>query len=223
MKKLFTILFLLFVISAFGQRDSLRLGEKYADDQLYIGLTYNQFFNQPAQIGGTGFSYGFFGGFIKDIPVTGKGNISVGIGVGYGFDTFNHGLKVSETNTGFDFSVDNTITANKLSIHTIEFPLELRWRTSTAKKYKFWRIYTGIKIGYNLSNTFTYKSGSNTFKFNNIPNFRSWQYGITTSIGYDAFNAHVYYGLTSIFENAFIQNAPINTKILKIGLMFYIL
>lgn len=223
MRNLLLFLFLCTSAFCFGQKDSLQLGDKYADDQLYISLTYNQLFSQPSQVGGSGFSFGFSGGFIKDIPVTKQGDIAIGIGIGYGYDSFNHGLKVAEANNVFSFSVDNTISSNKLSIHAIEFPLEFRWRTSTAKKYKFWRIYSGIKFGYNLSHTFSYVENSNTVNLKNIPNFKKFQYGLTLSAGYDAFNAHIYYGLTPILENAMIGTSQVNTKILKIGLIFYIL
>lgn len=218
-----TLLLLSTTIICLGQKDSLQLGEKYRDDQLYIGFTYNQLFSQPSQAGGSGFSYGFSGGFIKDIPFTKQGDLSLGIGIGYGFDSFNHGLKATELNNVYSFSVDNTISSNKFSTHTLELPLEFRWRTSTAKKYKFWRIYTGVKFGYNLSNKFNYTENSNAIVLKNIPNFRKLQYGLTLSAGYDAFNAHIYYGLTSILENATIGTSSINTKILKIGLVFYVL
>ena len=223
MKKLLLLIALCTTVLSFGQKDSLQLGDKYRDDQLYIGFTYNQLFSQPSQAGGSGFSYGFSGGYIKDIPFRREGDLSLGIGIGYGFDSFNHGLKVTELNSVYSFSVDNTISSNKFSIHTLEFPIEFRWRTSTAKKYKFWRIYTGIKFGYNLANKFSYVENSNVINLQNIPNFKKLQYGLTISAGYDAFNAHIYYGLTPILENATIETSSIDTKILKIGLVFYIL
>lgn len=219
----YLLLFLFTTTFCFGQKDSLQLGDKYADDQLYVSFTYNQLFSQPSQVGGSGFSFGFSGGFIKDISLTKQGNVSIGIGIGYGYDSFNHGLKVAKTNNTYNFSVDNTITSNKLSIHALELPLEFRWRTSTAKKYKFWRIYSGIKFGYNLSNAFSYVENSNAISLKNISNFKKFQYGLTLSAGYDAFNAHIYYGLTPIVENASIGTSKIDTKILKIGLIFYIL
>ncbi len=223
MKKLLILVILLSTAACFGQKDSLQLGDTYRDDQLYISFTYNQLFSQPSPIGGSGFSYGFSGGFIKDIPFTQQGDLSLGIGIGYGFDSFNHGLKVTELNNVYSFSVDNTITSNKFSVHTLEFPLEFRWRTSTAKKYKFWRIYTGVKFGYNLTNTFSYVENSTAVNLKNISNFRKFQYGLTISAGYDAFNAHIYYGLTPMLENATLGTATLDTKILKIGLVFYIL
>lgn len=223
MQKFIVLIWLLTSVSSFGQKDSLQLGDSYTEDQLYVTLAYNQLFDQPAIVGASGFSYSFSGGFIKDVPFTKRRNVSLGIGIGYGFDSFNHELKVTNTADTFIFSVDNSISANKLVIHTIEFPVEFRWRTSTAKKFKFWRVYAGVKFGYNLSNKFTYVENSATIRLKNIPDFRKFQYGFTISAGYDAFNIYTYYGLTPILENAFIGADQINTKILKIGLIFYIL
>ena len=206
----------------FAQKDSLQLGDNYAEDQLYFVISYNELFNQPSQVKGSGFSYGLSTGYIKDITLNKQGTIAVGLGVGYNFDSFNHGLKVTEVNNVVTFEVDNTLTSSQLSIHNLEFPLEIRWRTSTAKKYDFWRIYAGIKFLYNLSNTFEYSdANSNQFTFKNIPNYRKLQYGLTLSAGYDEFNVNVFYGLTSIFENATINGEEINTKILKFGLMSF--
>ncbi|MEQ6123737.1 porin family protein [Pseudotenacibaculum sp. MALMAid0570] len=224
MKK--TILFFFLVLSISignAQKDSLQLGDRYAEDQLYFLIAYDQLFDQPSQVGGSGFSYGLSSGFIKDFILNKRGSVSVGIGIGYSFDSFNHGLKVSEINNAITFEVDNTITSNKLSIHSLEFPLEIRWRDSNANKYSYWRIYTGIKVSYNLSNTFRYNDGAQTFSFKNVSRFNQWQYGLTMSVGYDAFTAHVYYGLTPILKDSSIGTTDISTKIIKIGLIFYLL
>ena len=100
---------------------------------------------------------------------------------------------------------------------------EIRWRTSNAKKYDFWRIYTGIKFLYNLSNTFQYTESSTDFKYENVSAYRKLQYGLTLSAGYTEFNAYLFYGLTPIFENAIINGEEINSTTLKFGLVFYFL
>ena len=81
-----------------AQKDSLELGDQYAEDQLYIIISYNQLFDQPSQVKGSGFSYGLSAGFIKDFIMNKSGSFSLGLGVGYNYDSFNHGLKVSEVN-----------------------------------------------------------------------------------------------------------------------------
>lgn len=209
--------------SIYAQRDSLQIGERYAEDQLYVLVSYNQLFNQPSQVKGSGFSYGLNTGFIKDVILNKEGSFSLGLGLGYGLDFFNHGLKVSEVNGEVIFEIDNTLTSNELTIHNLEFPLEIRWRDSNANKYKFWRVYAGIKASYNLSNRFNYNNGTESFSFKNVSRFNKWQYGLTLSIGYDAFTAHIYYGLNPILKDSSIGTSDISTKIMRIGLMFYFL
>ncbi len=224
MKRLSAIL--LFISLSFtmnAQKDSLQLGDRYSEDQLYFLISYNQLFDQPDAVKGSGFSYGLSTGFIKDISLNKQGTFALGIGIGYNFDSFNHGLKVSEVNNTVTFEVDNTLTSNKLNMHNLEFPLELRWRNSDAQTYAFWRIYGGIKASYNLSNTFEFNDGTQTFSYDNVSRFNDWQLGLTLSIGYNALTAQVYYGLTPILKDSSIGTQDISTKIIRIGLIFYLL
>ena len=224
MKKLLFLFAILFTaFHAYSQKDSLQIGDRYAEDQLYLLISYNQLYSQPSQVSGSGFSYGLSTGFIKDVTLNKQGSFAVGLGVGYNFDSFNHGLKVTEVNNQVTFEVDNTLTSNKLSIHSLEFPFEIRWRDSNAKKYSFWRVYAGIKASYNLSNSFRFEEGGQSFSFDNVSRFNRWQYGLTMSVGYNALTAHLYYGLTPILEDSSIGTTEISTKIIRIGLIFYML
>jgi len=225
MKTALTLFIILInVIGSFAQKDSLNLGDRYAEDQIYVAVSYAQFVDQPQEIFKSNFSYGLSVGFLKDVILNKQGNVSIAAGVGYGFDFFNHELKVEEINNATDFSSDASISANLFKSHNLEFPLEFRWRTSTANKYSFWRIYGGIKFSYNLSNKFQFDDeNGNTFKYQDVSNYNKLQYGLTLSTGYDEFNINLYYGLTPVFENSTINGEVINTKILKFGLIFYLL
>ncbi|MEO9570660.1 MAG: porin family protein [Polaribacter sp.] len=217
-------LFFSFAVSINAQKDSLNIGDRYAEDQIYTIISYAQLYDQPTLISKSNFSYSLSAGFIKDIILNKQGSISIAAGVGYSFDLLNHQLKVQEINNSSVFAFDNSISSNLFKSHNLEFPLELRWRTSSANKYDFWRIYTGIKFLYNFSNTFQFED-SNTiaFKYSNISSYNKLQYGLTISAGYDEFNMYVFYGLTPIFDNSTLNGETINTKMLKFGLIFYIL
>lgn len=224
MKKLLPLLFLINSIYVFSQKDSLQLGDKYLEDQIYFGVTFNQLVNQPSQVIGSGFSYGINTGYIKDISLVKSGKIALGLGVGYSFDSLKHGFKVSKSNGEVVLDVDPSVqSTNGLKLHAIEFPIELRWRTSTANKYKFWRIYTGIKINYNLKNTIDFTNNSIVSSYNNFSRFNKLQYGLTFSAGYSTFNFNLYYGLTPLFKDSTLGAKSIGTKILKLGMIFYIL
>lgn len=217
----FFILFTTFCI--YSQKDSLQVGDMYWEDQFYINVSYNVLNNQPTEVAKSGFSFGFSGGYIKDMPIVKSGKMAIGIGLGYGFDSFNHGLNLSEANQNI-FEVNTTITANKLKTHNIEMPIQFRWRTSTVNSYSFWRFYTGVKLSYNFNNFFTYNNASGTkVSFSNISQYNKWQAGLILSAGYGTFNFHVYYGLTPILKNAVLNGNQINTKIVKFGLSFYLL
>jgi len=216
-------LFIISITKLSAQKDSLQLGDSYADDQIYFSVSYAQLNNQPTTISRSNFSYAVSAGFMKDIILNKRGNISIAAGVGYGFDFFNHELKVEELNAGTNFDTGSDLTSNIFTSHNLEFPIELRWRTSTAKKYDFWRIYGGVKFLYNLSNTFRFEENATNFSYNNVSAYNNFQYGLTLSVGYDVFNINLFYSLTPVFENATINGEDINTSILKFGFIFYIL
>lgn len=213
------ILFLVFLsINSHAQKDSLQIGDRYWEDQLYLNISFNTLTNQPNKIDENTFSFGFSGGYIKDIPLIKSSKIAIGIGLGYSFDSFNYRLKiVYPTN----LNLDDSIIADNLKLHNIEMPIQFRIRTSTVNTYSFWRIYTGIKLSYNLSNNFNNTNSAIIINTNSLPEYRKFQTGLTLSTGYSTFNFHAYYGLTSIFKNGFSDKN--NTNIVRIGLSFYLL
>ena len=223
MKKLIFLFFITCSLTSVAQKDSLQLGDRYAEDQLYVMVSYNQLFNQPAMVKGSGFSYGLSTGFMKDLILNKQGSISMALGVGYNFDLLNHGLTISEENNDITFQVDNSGATNKLLVHNLEFPFELRWRGSDAQTYKFWRVYMGVKASYNLSNNFKFTNETDSFSYRNVSSYNTWQYGLTLSVGYDVFAAHVYYGLNPILKDTSLGTADISSKIMRIGLIFYLL
>jgi hypothetical protein len=216
--------FLLITFLTFAQKDSLRLGDRYADDQIYISVSYSQLYDQPTGITKSNFSYALSGGFIKDIILNKSGSIAIAGGIGLGYDFFNHELKVDEVGRTTVFTNDITTSKNIFKSYNLEFPFEIRWRTSTAIKYNFWRIYTGVKFLYNLDNNFQYvDANSNLIKYRKVSSYNKLQYGLTISAGYDAFTMNVFYGLSPVFKNGLLNGKAVDTKILKFGLIFYFL
>ncbi len=200
----------------------------YKEDQFYVGVTYNLLGNRKEKLSQSGFSTGFHFGFIKDMPINKQRNVAIGLGLGYSLNSFNQNLRITKDNTGaINYSVledNSTYSRNKFSMHLIELPLEFRWRTSNATEYKFWRIYTGFKLGYVLSNTTKYKGDLGLDKHNNIKDFNDMQYGLTLSVGYNTWNLYLYYALNPVFSNkAQLDGSSIDINAIKVGLMFYIL
>jgi len=201
----------------------------YKEDQFYVGMTYNLLVNRPNDINQSGFSSGFHLGFIKDMPINKNRNVAIGIGLGYSGNSFNQNMLINKNDVGnFTYSVLNdteiSYTKNKFSTHMVELPIEFRWRTSSATEYRFWRIYTGFKMGYVFAHTSKFKGDLGSLEFNDDNDFNDFQYGLTLSVGYNTWNIHFYYALNPIFSgNAKLNDDVIDMSAIKIGLMFYIL
>lgn len=204
------------------------LDEKYREDQFYLGVTYNLLRQMPSDMAQNGFSGGFHFGFIRDMPINKKRNVSIGIGLGYSANSVNQNLLISENTEGnlqYNLLENGSFSKNKFSQHLIELPLELRWRSSTPESYKFFRIYTGFKVGYVFASSSKFKGSDATdFKLRGLEDFNTFQYGFSLAVGYDKFNAYVYYALNSIFKNdAKLVNDTLDISMVKIGLILYIL
>ena len=224
--------FLLVVILGyfgFSQGDKSELYKNYREDQFYASITYNLLNEKPSDVSQSGFSSGFHFGFIRDMPINDRRNFAIGLGLGISANSYNQkDLLIEESNNDVTFNIidegDYNVTKNKFSTYLVEVPLEIRWRTSTASDYNFWRIYTGFKIGYLVYNSTKFQSEVANVKLSNVDSFNKLQYGLTMSVGYSTWNFFVYYGLNPIFDDTSkLNEESIDMKSLKIGLMFYIL
>ncbi|RLD83903.1 MAG: PorT family protein, partial [Bacteroidetes bacterium] len=119
-------------------------------------------------------------------------------------------------------SEDIELKSNKIGMHNVEVPIELRFRTSTPEKYKFWRVYPGFKFSYAFVENTRLKQRED-FDVEEIIAINRFQYGPTFSVGYNKWNMHVYYGLSEIFSNAKNNSYTIGIHDFRIGLIFYIL
>jgi hypothetical protein len=200
---------------------------KYREDQFYLGSSYNLWGRKSDEIAQRNFSYGVMGGFIRDMPINRLRTFALGMGIGYSFNNYYSNLRALDTPSGIEYRIPDAGTdykRNKLLTHTLELPIELRWRNSTPSDFSFWRIYAGFKLGYNLGARSKFVSNALTESFNN-QDVRSWQYGLTASAGYNALTLHVYYGLNGLFENEVVgsQGEVLKIRPLRFGLIFYIL
>ena len=231
MRRVLTILFsLIFLQHIIGQNEietAASADSLYKEDQFYFGITYNLLANMPKGMSQNGFSSGFHFGFIKDMPINKKRNWALGLGLGYSTNSINQNLLISKDQQGrynYELLGSSQFTKNKFSRHLFELPFELRWRTSSPDSYKFWRIYTGFKLGYVFASSAKHKGSSQNYKITTIDDFEKLQYGLTLSVGYNTWNAYMYYGLNPIFKKtALLDGKTIDFRAIKVGLMFYIL
>ena len=222
-KIIFLFLILTTVLSA--QNNDTIKNTKYLEDQIYIGLSIISLTNLSDDVAQSGFSNSFGLGFIKDIPTNTKGNFAFGIGLGYGRSTYFQNIKITELDNVNKFEIaGDEVNKNKFSLHSIDIPLEIRLRTSTIDKYKFWRVYAGGKISYVFASNAKFKEAGNTVKIKGLSEINNLQYGLTLAVGYGTWNFNFYYGLRDLFSNAKLDGiTPIEIRDLRIGLIFYIL
>lgn len=201
----------------------------YREDQVYVGLTFNLLSNQPTDFSQNGLSAGLQVGIIRDFPINKRRNKAIGVGIGVALDTYNQNLFIGENTEGVgtNFEIlDNQINedVNRFTTYTLEFPLEYRWRTSTATKYSFWRIHAGFKFGYLFRFKSTFQVAETDVERINLPEINSFQYGPSFSFGYGAFNFQGYYGLNTLFNSAAsTDNDNVNLQVIRLGLVFYFL
>ncbi len=219
-------LFLPFIILGQASSGDASLDEKYLEDQFYAGFTYNFILNRNEQVNQRNFSYGIQAGFIKDMPLNRSRTIGLGIGIGLALNTYYTNIRATESSGVISYSIPNSSESfrrNKLETHVIEMPFQFRWRNSDASTYSFWRIYTGVKLGYAYDSRSKFVTSEFKDSFSNT-DVRKLQYGLTLNVGYHNFNMHVYYSLQPLFKDtALLANEPINIRPLQVGFMFYIL
>ena len=200
----------------------------YREDQFYVGLSFNLLTNTPRNFSQNGFSGGLHLGFIRDMPINEQRNIAIGVGLGWSTNTFNSNVVFSENPEGNTVVVVNpdrdAVDSNRFNTNLIEMPIQFRWRTSTPTKFSFWRIYTGVKIGY----LYGFKSsfdGENGKVITRDPDgLERWRYFATFTVGNGSFNAFVQYGLNPFFKDLnTVENGALDLQTIKVGIEFYLL
>ncbi|GAA4276868.1 porin family protein [Aquimarina mytili] len=235
MKKSIVFIFCcLSMFLSFGQENNADIGSEkvldslYREDQFYVGVTYNLLLNRPEGISQSGFSGGLHVGFIRDMPINKKRNVAIGIGVGYSLNVYNHNLFIDKEegtqNTIFNSLEDVDFSTNRFATHIVEAPFEFRWRTSVPETHKFYRIYTGFKLGYLFSFNSNFKDPESRIKQTTINELDRLRMGITFTFGWNTFNFHFYYSLTPLFtDEALLGQETVGLRPAKVGLTFYIL
>jgi hypothetical protein len=230
MKKLLFIFCAFFVFGLASAQSELPentvVDSLFREDQFYVGLTYNILLEKPSDLSQNGFSTGLQVGFIRDFPISKDRKFAIGLGLGLSTNSYNQNLLINKENSAYTFNVitddELAFTKNKFYTHTIDVPLELRWRNATPDNYKFWRIYTGIKFSYLFANASKFQGDIGKLRFTNIDVFNKFQYGATLSAGYNTWNFYVYYGLNSIFDNQKLDDGSnLEVSTVKVGFIFY--
>ena len=218
-----SLLFLQTLFSQSVQRDSIH---RYREDQFYLGISFVTLLNDEKDFNQNGLSGDFQIGFIRDMPLVSNGRLSFGIGVGYEQQQFNSNLlRLTEPNSDsyYIFQTSNEeVQKMKYHFKSLAIPLTFRWRTSTTTNYKFWRLYTGVKLRW----TFSSMAIKNQQKINIKNDIHPWTTEGFISFGYNTWNIYLGYEFSSIFNQRVRQSdvlVPLDIRALKFGLIFYVL
>ncbi|MFD0932424.1 porin family protein [Psychroflexus salinarum] len=200
----------------------------YREDQFYVGFSFNFLTDLPKDVEQSGFSGGLMFGFIRDMPINEKRNISVGLGLGFNLNTFGQTLQIKREMNQDRFLVlnpDIDYDTNRFTTNLIEIPLELRWRTSDIDKLSFWRIYFGIKFGYVISSKSVFRSPEESYEFRSIDGINDFRTSLKLTFGYGAVNFFVDASLTPIFDGQQVEESgeDVSIKPIKVGLVFFFL
>lgn len=218
------LLFLWVPFFCFSQEiKPIEIDSLYREDQFYMGLTYNLMQNKPNNFAQNGFSSGITFGFMRDMPLNKKRTWAIATGLGYSYNNLKQNIKIETTNSKYNYTISDDFDKNKLVLHYLELPIEIRWRNSIPKSHKFWRIYSGFKLNYLISNVSKFKNSTESITVKNNTSLNKLVLGPYLAIGYNSINIYTYYALTPIAKEQKIGNQDLNLNSFNIGFQFYIL
>jgi hypothetical protein len=239
--RLTTLLLFFFAFTASAQvfepkvRDTIEMDSvapvvdsKYREDQFYASVSYNIIQSKPGKYSQYSFSTGLTAGFLRDMPINKRRTYAIAAGLGYSYNNIKHNVAAIEIDGKKTYQMTNegNFEKNKLVLHYLELPIELRWRNSDSLSHKFWRVYLGFKISYLFYDKAQYQpDGNTTIKVHNDSNMNSFVYGAYISAGWNTWNLYAYYGITPIYNSPPIlgSDQKLRMNSLNLGLIFYIL
>ena len=192
----------------------IEIDSLYREDQFYASLSYNLIQNRPEGFKQFSFSPGVTFGILRDIPISKNRHWAIAPGIGYSYNNIKQFINSVEIVS----ATENNTTENIrtiISSHSIDFPLEIRWRNATPNSHSFWRIYTGFKTSYVFNSKL--ESTTENTKESILDEINRLQYGAYISVGFNTWNPYIYYGINPIFkEGSKMSN-------FNVGFIFYIL
>ena len=208
----------------FSQQENIKeIDSLYREDQMYVALSLNLVQNRPSSFSQHALSSGVAFGYLRDMPINEKRTWAIAPGLGYSYNNLKNNIKVDNSTAVTSYTIDDSFDKNKLVLHQLELPIEIRWRNSTFDSHKFWRIYTGFKITYLFASKSEYKSPTESIIYRNNTDLSKIKYGAYLSVGNNTGNVYAYYALSPLFKDVKIDNRDLNLSSFNIGLVFYIL
>lgn len=224
MKNLLLSFFIFFTSVVFSQEDrNTDVDSLYREDQMYATFSLNLLQNRPSGFSKHSLSSGLSVGFLRDMPFNKKRTWAIAAGLGYSYNNLKNNIKIDNSSNTLNYTIDNTFDKNKLVLHQLDLPIEIRWRNSTFESHKFWRIYGGFKISYLFADKSVFKSSTEDITVRNNNDLSKIKYATYLSVGNNTGNIYVQYSLSPIFKDVQLNNKKLELSSLNIGFVFYIL
>ncbi|WP_338375811.1 porin family protein [uncultured Flavobacterium sp.] len=224
MKNLLLSFFIFSTVVVFSQEEQkTTIDSLYREDQMYATLSLNLVQNRPDGFSQHSLSSGISVGFLRDMPFNKKRTWAIAAGLGYSYNNLKNNIKVDNSSSITTYTIDDTFDKNKLVLHHLDLPIEIRWRNSTFESHKFWRIYGGFKVSYLFADKSVFKSDTQDITFKGNSDLSKIKYATYLSVGNNTGNIYVQYSLTPIFEDVKLNNKKLELSSFNIGFVFYIL
>lgn len=207
------------------------LDNKYREDQFYAGFSYSMLSKLPQGVRLRGLSGSLQVGFLRDFPLNERRNIALAAGLGLSINRYGQNLFIGKgENSEFIYRILGkegpvNYSSNRLGTYILELPIQFRWRTSTAEKYNFWRVYAGITAGYIYKTQSVFKQPGNKVVATNISDIQKLRWSASLSFGFNKINFFAKYDLNDLFkQNTYTTDGTmIELRPLQFGFVFYIL
>ncbi len=194
----------------------IEIDSLYREDQFYASLSYNLIQNRPDGFKQFSFSPGITFGILRDFPISKNRHWAIAPGIGYSYNNIKQFIN-SEEIVGAKENNSSENIRTTITSHSVDIPIEIRWRNSTPNSHSFWRIYTGFKTSYVFNSKLKLESTTESSKESISDEINRLQYGAYISVGFNTWNPYIYYGLNPIFkEGSKMSN-------FNVGFIFYIL
>jgi hypothetical protein len=128
----------------------------------------------------------------------------IGFGPGFSVNYWYTNLNITTNPNGGPLNYtylpsDSNYTCNRFSASYLDLPVEIRFRSNSDKKGRYFRFYFGGLVGYRINSFSQIKVGDYNIKHYRINDLSRWHYGVFVRTGYWLFNLYVYYGLDPVF------------------------
>lgn len=203
-------------------------GGNYLDDQLYISLAYNILVSTPKDMKTYSFPNTLSLGYIRDIPLNARRNIGLGAGIGLSYHQYYSNLAMTRDASGVPqiaMMESDEYKSSRFALQTLDIPIQVRFRGSTAERYDFWRVYAGVTVSWVIKDYATLNNGAFKVRYYNLPYLQNWLFTANLQVGYGKFTLRADYTLNPLCRSSRTGDIPGlgDTRSISLGLLVYIL